>query len=75
MHNILMVMRREYLERATKKSFWIGTAIFPLLMVAFGFLPMLLIGLGGNDQKTIALVDGKLLVRDQKNLKCLQVAR
>jgi ABC-2 type transport system permease protein len=58
MHNILMVMRREYLERATKKSFWIGTAVFPLLMVAFAFLPMLLIGLGGNDQKTIALVDG-----------------
>jgi ABC-2 type transport system permease protein len=58
MHNILMVLRREYLERVTKKSFWIGTAIFPLLMVAFGFLPMLLIGLGGNEQKTIALVDG-----------------
>jgi len=58
MHNILMVMRREYLERATKKSFWIGTAVFPLLMVGFSFLPMLLIGLGGNEQKTIALVDG-----------------
>ena len=58
MHNILMVLRREYLERATKKSFWIGTAVFPLIMVAFGFLPMLLVGLGGNEQKTIALVDG-----------------
>jgi len=58
MHNILMVLRREYLERATKKSFWIGTAVFPLLMVGFSFLPMLLIGLGGNEQKAIALVDG-----------------
>lgn len=58
MHNILMVLRREYLERVTKKSFWIGTAIFPLLMVGFSFLPMLLIGMGGNEQKTIALVDG-----------------
>jgi len=58
MHNTMMVMRREYLERVTKKSFWLGTAVFPLIMVAFGFLPMLLVGLGGNEQKTIAMVDG-----------------
>ncbi|HEX4822839.1 MAG TPA: ABC transporter permease [Candidatus Polarisedimenticolaceae bacterium] len=65
MHNILMIIRREYRERVTKKSFWIGTAIFPLLMVGFSFLPMLLIGLGGNDQKTIALVDGTGKLRDR----------
>ncbi len=58
MHNILMIVRREYLERVTKKSFWLGTAVFPLLMVGFSFLPLLLVGLGGNDQKPIALVDG-----------------
>ena len=58
MHNVLMIMRREYLERVTKKSFWIGTAIFPLLMIAFSTLPMLLVGLGGNEQKRIAFVDG-----------------
>ena len=58
MHNVLMIMRREYLERVTKKSFWIGTAIFPLLMIAFSMLPMLLVGLGGNEQKRIAFVDG-----------------
>ena len=58
MHNVLMIMRREYLERVTKKSFWIGTAIFPLIMVLFSMLPMLLVNLGGNEQKRIALVDG-----------------
>jgi ABC-2 type transport system permease protein len=58
MHNILMIVRREYLERVTKKSFWLGTAVFPLLMVGFSFLPLLLVGLGGNEQKPIALVDG-----------------
>jgi ABC-2 type transport system permease protein len=58
MHNIMMIVRREYLERVTKKSFWLGTAVFPLLMVGFSFLPLLLVGLGGNDQKPIALVDG-----------------
>jgi ABC-2 type transport system permease protein len=57
MHNVLMILRREYLERVTKKSFWIGTAVFPLLMVVLTTLPMMLVGLGGNDQKTIALVD------------------
>ena len=57
MHNILMILRREYLERVTKKSFWIGTAVFPVLMVGLTTLPMLLVGLGGNEQKTIALVD------------------
>jgi ABC-2 type transport system permease protein len=57
MHNILMILRREYLERVTKKSFWIGTAVFPLLMVVLTTLPMMLVGLGGNEQKTIALVD------------------
>jgi hypothetical protein len=29
----------------------------------------------GTNWAPIALVDGKLLIRDQKNLKCLQVAR
>jgi hypothetical protein len=53
-----MIMRREYLERVTKKSFWIGTAIFPLIMVLFSLLPVLLVGLGGNTQKRIAVVDG-----------------
>ena len=28
MHNILMILRREYLQRVTKKSFWIGTLVF-----------------------------------------------
>jgi ABC-2 type transport system permease protein len=58
MHNIFMIVRREYLERVTKKAFWFSTAVFPLLMVGLGFVPMFLVGLGGNEQKTIALVDG-----------------
>ena len=33
MHKVLMVIRREYLERVKKKSFWIGTMIFPLVML------------------------------------------
>jgi hypothetical protein len=29
----------------------------------------------GNNWAPIALVDGKLLIRDQKQMKCLQVAQ
>ena len=58
MHNVLMIMRREFLDRVTKKSFWIGTAIFPLLMVAISVLPILLTQLGKDEQKKIAFVDG-----------------
>ena len=65
MHNILMIVRREYLERVTKKSFWIGTAIFPLLMVGLTFVPMLLVGLGGNEQMKIALLDGTGQLNDR----------
>jgi ABC-2 type transport system permease protein len=57
MHNILMILRREYLERATKKSFWLGTAVFPVLIVGLSFVPMLLVNAGGAKQKTVALID------------------
>jgi len=63
MHRILMVVRREYLERIRKKSFWIGTLVFPILMMGMIFVPMMLIGVKTGDQKKIAVIDatGKLL--------------
>ena len=57
MHNILMIVRREYLQRVGKKSFWIGTLVFPLLMFGFAFVPLLLMRLGGDEQKTLVVVD------------------
>ena len=33
MHKLLMVIRREYLERVRKRSFWLGTMLLPLLGV------------------------------------------
>lgn len=62
MHNILMIVRREYLERVTKKSFWLGTAVFPFLIVGLSFAPMYLMRAGAEKQKTVALIDatGKL---------------
>ena len=34
-----MVIRREYLDRVRKKSFWIGTLVFPLIMVGLLTIP------------------------------------
>ena len=57
MHKILMVIRREYLERVKKKSFWIGTAVFPLLMAAMFGIQFAAMFLNPAEQKTIAFVD------------------
>ena len=74
MHNMLMILRREYLERVTKKSFWIGTAVFPLLMVLLSVGPMALMKLQVGKQKHVDVVDatGRLgtiladVVKDEK---------
>ncbi len=71
MHNVLMILRREYLQRVTKKSFWIGTLVIPALMLGFAFLPILLIRLQPGEQKKVALVDpsGKIAAPLQETLK------
>jgi ABC-2 type transport system permease protein len=69
-HKILMVIRREYLDRVRKKSFWVGILIFPFVMGLFIVLPMLLVGMSPDEQRTIAFVDatGKLAAPLTKEL-------
>jgi ABC-2 type transport system permease protein len=50
-----MVIRREYLERVRKKSFWLGTLFFPLLMLGLIFFLVTLTNV--EEQRKIALVD------------------
>ena len=57
MHNMLMVIRREYLVRVRKKSFWIGTLVFPLIMVALGLGPIALMMRSSGAPKRVAVVD------------------
>jgi ABC-2 type transport system permease protein len=63
MHKLLMVIRREYLDRIRKKSFWLGTLLFPLLMLGLIFFQFLLTDMEEGKLRSIALVDstGKLL--------------
>src|SRR5262245_50387359 len=69
MHNVLMVIRREYLDRVRKKSFWIGTLVFPLIMVTLVLGPMALTRLSSGPKK-IAVVDatGRLFTPMQDEL-------
>lgn len=57
MNKIWVVVRREYLERVRKKSFWIGTLIFPLLMSALFGGQFALMKLKTQEQRRIAIVD------------------
>ncbi|MBB4635089.1 ABC transporter permease [Longimicrobium terrae] len=55
MHNVLLIIRREFLERVRTKAFVIGTVLFPVFMIAMMVLPAL-IKPGGGD-RTLVLVD------------------
>jgi ABC-2 type transport system permease protein len=57
MHNILMVMRREYLDRVKKKSFWVGIFLGPVLILALFGMMAVMMSVKTQDQRTLAVVD------------------
>lgn len=63
MNRILTVISREYLERVRSKSFVIGTVLGPALMSLFLVVPMLTAGRGGDDARTVAVIDQTGVVR------------
>lgn len=52
-----LIIRREYLERVTKKSFLITTLLMPVVMLALMFTPVLISEFSESDQRTILIVD------------------
>ena len=62
MHKLLMVIRREYLERIRTRSFWLGTLLFPLLMLGLVVLQIALADVDTAVRLKVAFVDatGKL---------------
>jgi ABC-2 type transport system permease protein len=54
-HDILLIIRREFRERVASKSFLLGTLLFPLLMIGLIVLPRL-VGSRGTE-RTLALVN------------------
>lgn len=57
MSRVLTIIRKEYLERVRSKSFLVGTLLGPALMSMFIWLPVLVADSGGDDERTVGVVD------------------
>jgi ABC-2 type transport system permease protein len=72
MHNVLLIARREYLERVRTKAFLLSTILIPVFMIAASVLPAYL-AMRGSREKQIAIVsdDAELggLVQQQLEVK------
>lgn len=64
MRNVLIIVRREFLERVRTKSFLVGTLLFPLFILAMVFLPAL-IGTGGGERSLVLVDEGPAAVGRQ----------
>lgn len=56
MNKILLVIRREYVTRVRKKSFWLLTIVVPLLVAALYAIPLYL-SLKPTEQSVVAIAD------------------
>jgi len=61
-NNTMLIIRREYLERVSKKSFIITTILTPLLLLALCFIPALIMQLQTPTVRTVAVVDDSGIV-------------
>ncbi len=57
MRKWLAIARREYLAAVRTRSFLIGVVLIPLLMIAGGTVPALLMGREATDDKRVAVLD------------------
>ncbi len=60
-----IVIRREYFERVSKKSFIISTLLMPLLMLGMMIAPALITVFSTPETKTIAVVDNSNVIVSQ----------
>lgn len=54
---INIIIRREYMERVTKKSFIITTLLMPVLMLAMMLMPILIEQFAGRDSRKMVVMD------------------
>lgn len=57
-----IIIRREYMERVTKKSFIITTILMPILMLALMVTPVLVAELAGTDQRSMTVIDNSGMI-------------
>lgn len=53
--NVVVVARREYLQRIKTKGFWIGTLLVPVFIAASTFLPLLLLSKSRTTQRIVVV--------------------
>lgn len=57
-----IIIRREYMERVSKKSFIITTILVPILMLILALLPTAIMLFATGDTKTVAVIDDSGLI-------------
>lgn len=65
MHNTILIIKREYLERVRRKSFIITTILMPLLMIGLMGLPTLVMLLSTPEDKHIAVIDNSGIIASE----------
>jgi len=60
--HILLIIRREFMERVARKSFIITTLLMPILMVALMVIPSAVMIMTGPENKNVAVVDNSGLI-------------
>lgn len=74
MHNMLLIMKREYLERVRKKSFLVMTIAVPALMGAAIWIPIKFATKGGLEQRTISIVAPSQSLADAVKTQLVEIA-
>lgn len=54
-NNVLVIAKREYLQRIKTKGFWIGTLVLPIFVLALGVLPSLFLAKSKASQKLVVV--------------------
>ena len=69
-YKLLQIIRREYMQRIQKKSFWISTVLMPLIFIAIGLLPVMFRNLSPSRPVRIAVIDlhGNVYENFRRNL-------
>lgn len=73
MHNVFIIIQREFLERVRTRSFVLGTVLFPLFMVGMIFLPTLIKSGGG--ERRLVVVDSSPAGIGERTVAALQAPK
>lgn len=67
MHPILLVLRREFLVRVRKTSFWVLTFVGPILFAAVTIIPSLLAFVTVDTKKVLVVDESKIFLKSLKS--------